>query len=642
MISDSLHELCTNGISVSSEWAKDPTREIEKVAADIYGKHPVSINPDLEYKTASDEELKRAAECGKWGNTQPSELFLRMYHDVLTTLEQDPLINVTSPSLTGSSGVMPLTIISALQDIIRHMANLIARAESEVFLATNYWLCSDSSTMITNALRELSRRSVARGKRVVVKMMYDRGNVKQAFHNHQPVGDKELDSPPVKIPHGDELPNVDIEVVNYHKPMLGTFHAKFMVVDRKIAVIGSNNIQDNANFEMLTHLEGPIVDSFYDMALLSWSNAMKPPLPMHSTPAASTSASSFDLPTHGAMFDAPDAFLKDPERAAHPGQELVREEHEKRGVVGERKPLLTEKDEHYDVDIAAEVQRMTSAMSRNPDETVVQSISRHLNTKKHIGFQGDAAEPEPGKEYTPYIPHPSHELFPMAMVNRKPWGPPNHKCVNTPQNAAFISALRNAQKTVFIQTPNLNAKRVIPEIIAAVKRGVRVTAAVCLGYNDSGELLPGQNGTNEMIANALYLSLTEEEKKNLDIYNYVAKDMTRPIHDSKKCRSCHIKLMIVDDHVGIIGSGNQDTQSWYQSQECNVMFDNATVCAAWLDGLHRNQNTFVFGAVDKADGCWKDANGNMAEGAIGIDPGRFSWARGMLGAIARVRGTGDF
>lgn len=30
---------------------------------------------------------------------------------------------------------------------------------------------------------------------------------------------------------------------------------------------------------MMTHMEGPIVDSFFDMALLSWDRALNPPLP---------------------------------------------------------------------------------------------------------------------------------------------------------------------------------------------------------------------------------------------------------------------------------------------------------------------------------------------------------------------------
>lgn len=36
----------------------------------------------------------------------------------------------------------------------------------------------------------------------------------------------------------------------------------------------------------------------------------------------------------------------------------------------------------------------------------------------------------------------------------------------------------------------------------------------------------------------------------------------KPIHNKFKKRSCHIKLMIVDGHIAIQGSGNQDTQSW--------------------------------------------------------------------------------
>jgi len=48
-----------------------------------------------------------------------------------------------------------------------------------VFLATNYWMDSDASRLITDALKELSRRAGERGEKAVVKMMYDRGNVNQ-------------------------------------------------------------------------------------------------------------------------------------------------------------------------------------------------------------------------------------------------------------------------------------------------------------------------------------------------------------------------------------------------------------------------------------------------------------------------------
>jgi hypothetical protein len=79
-----------------------------------------------------------------------------------------------------------------------------------------------------------------------------------------------------------------------------------MVVDRKIAILQSNNIQDNDNCEMMIQLEGPIVDSFYDMALISWHNELKPPLPCLQEPAAkegSGALPTFQTKSHAALFD---------------------------------------------------------------------------------------------------------------------------------------------------------------------------------------------------------------------------------------------------------------------------------------------------------------------------------------------------
>lgn len=103
--------------------------------------------------------------------------------------------------------------------------------------------------------------------------------------------------------------------------------------------------------------------------------------------------------------------------------------------------------------------------------------------------------------------------------------------------------------------------------------------------------------------------------------------------------------MIVDGHIAIQGSGNQDTQSYYHSQEVNVMLDSPLVCSVWLQGIRQNQNTHLYGKVSKTGaqaGCWVDEAGKQADGAIGPDAGRFAWAHGIRGAIARVQGTGGF
>jgi phosphatidylserine/phosphatidylglycerophosphate/cardiolipin synthase-like enzyme len=265
-ITDNTLRFCREPTSVSSEYAKDPTKTPGHHADQLYGKDQPAVTehrtPHLR-KSPTKEDISRARQCGNWGDSEPSELFLQCYHDALCSLEHDPLAGMISPSLMGSNGIVPLTIIAPLPDICRHMSNVIARAEHEVFLATNYWITSDASRLITDSLLELSKRAGERGQRIVVKIIYDRGNIKQVTKNHQPVSVEEYTGTAIKLPHPSEVPNLDMQVQNYHRPVLGTFHSKFMIVDRRVAIVQSNNIQDNDNLEMMTHLEGPIVDSLY-------------------------------------------------------------------------------------------------------------------------------------------------------------------------------------------------------------------------------------------------------------------------------------------------------------------------------------------------------------------------------------------
>lgn len=117
-ISDAFYQLFTSSQSVSSVLAQDPTLSPEDAWKKLYDHHarkpqgPHSIDQAGKYTPADDAGLRRAAECGKWGPTQPSQLFLQMYHDAINSLEENPAHGVVSPSLMGSCGVLPLTIIS--------------------------------------------------------------------------------------------------------------------------------------------------------------------------------------------------------------------------------------------------------------------------------------------------------------------------------------------------------------------------------------------------------------------------------------------------------------------------------------------------------------------------------------------------
>lgn len=127
-IPDSVYNFCRDPRSVSSLLATDPDLTPGEAAKKLY--HPDNFTvsegkPPTERIPASHEELRRAYECGKWGPTRPSELFLRIFHDSLGPLRHDPLMGVCSPSLLGSCGVLPLTVVAPLPDICRHMVSVV-------------------------------------------------------------------------------------------------------------------------------------------------------------------------------------------------------------------------------------------------------------------------------------------------------------------------------------------------------------------------------------------------------------------------------------------------------------------------------------------------------------------------------------
>jgi hypothetical protein len=343
--------------------------------------------------------------------------------------------------------------------------------------------------------------------------------------NHLHVPPSEYSSSKLEIPKPEDIPNIDLEVMNYHRPAVGTFHSKYMVVDRKFAVISSNNVQENDNLEMMNHLEGPIVNGLYDVCMISWHEAMKPPLPTlagsnidhRGSPDTFQDANFLKLFGDGGLF-LPSGSVE-PAPAHNPGSP------------------------NYDDSIAGEVHRMQSQFVPHNGKRHVDLVAEHINETHPDKHSASAPEPaSPDEYFTPFIPHPPHEPVAMAFVNRKPSGKPTNSSLHVPQNAAWLSAVRHARHRVFIQSPDVNASPLLPELLAAVRRGVEVEYWVCLGYNDSGELLPLQGGTNEMVSYKLHEELKsepEETRRKLKIGWYVAKDQDRVIHKKEKGRSCH-------------------------------------------------------------------------------------------------------
>jgi hypothetical protein len=83
MISDKVYKLCTSSESVSALLAQDPTLAPGDAWKQLYGGHLAGQKESestarVHRDTITQDDLKRALECGNWGPTQPSELFLRV------------------------------------------------------------------------------------------------------------------------------------------------------------------------------------------------------------------------------------------------------------------------------------------------------------------------------------------------------------------------------------------------------------------------------------------------------------------------------------------------------------------------------------------------------------------------------------
>jgi hypothetical protein len=83
MISDNVYKLCTSKESVSSLLAAEPNLAPGEAWKKLYGGHAAGEKESKATAKAqrdqiTPDDLKRALECGNWGPTQPSELFLRV------------------------------------------------------------------------------------------------------------------------------------------------------------------------------------------------------------------------------------------------------------------------------------------------------------------------------------------------------------------------------------------------------------------------------------------------------------------------------------------------------------------------------------------------------------------------------------
>jgi hypothetical protein len=401
----------------------------------------------------------------------------------------------------------------------------------------------------------------AREKRhVIVKLMIDYLTKASVAHSHTIL-------PPSKwghwnIPTSDELPFVSVEVSYYHRIIMGAFHSKFLVVDRKIALLNSNNIYDQPNLEMMVHYEGDIVNSFYDTFLISWSIPFQPDLvclreeaPVYQdfhfgTESTTITSIKGSLQQAGAQTQLQlQPYLSIEETETHPDESLsfssdeenpfsLREQrntsrHAFPNIVLEG---LAESQNSYSLDILikASTKIAGNIIGYDASPRSQHPLTMHLNKSFTSALATKTAQnlslaelENLSADFTPFFFHTPHQPVPIALVNRVPNGVSGHTDTVNPQDAVWLGAFRYAQKSIFIQSPTFNASPVIDGIITACRRGIKVTLWLDLGYNYLKEGWGTfQGGTNEHVMKKIYKQLRnggDGAEKNLETFWYIGK-----------------------------------------------------------------------------------------------------------------------
>lgn len=389
----------------------------------------------------------------------------------------------------------------------------------------------------------------------------------------------------------------------------------------------------------MVHLEGEIVHSFFEMALFSWYNALSPAL-TSLTQQLQSPQTEFRFGTDNQFVRCKQDLLAAQIEATH----TIRTQNFPNGMA-----------QHQNSPADAQRGMLESLLFPEGGLGKIFAVTKRLNTTLQPDTKATYEGHEEMSDFVPHIVHAPHRPFPIALMNRKPRGSLDYTDTNNPQDAAWLGGMRWAQKSIFIQTPTFNCLFSISEyistglisstappavegVLAAVRRGVEVTLYLDIGFNDAAEKLWKQGGTNETVVERMMAALQPQERQRLSIHWYTGKDMRRPINAARKQRNCHIKLCIIDEQVGMQGNGNADSQSWFHSQESNIMVDSSQICKEWRAAIESNQNTGLFGKVQD-DGIWRDpADGSLLESSQ-VQGGALGKLKGLKDTVRRATGN---
>lgn len=196
--------------------------------------------------------------------------------------------------------------------IYESLVPLLESTSHELILVTCFWARSKTLDTLNQVLRRLSEKAVRRGTdKIRVRLCFSSSSVFQKlFHKQATTGQTYPPSVWVTklgLPDPSELNGLDLTIKSIFILPFSVMHPKFILIDRKTAVLPSCNISWEEWFEGAVTLTGPVVEQFLKFYRTFWERREDAPttldapesvaVKLHDALMSSQLLSARDIPT---------------------------------------------------------------------------------------------------------------------------------------------------------------------------------------------------------------------------------------------------------------------------------------------------------------------------------------------------------
>jgi phosphatidylserine/phosphatidylglycerophosphate/cardiolipin synthase-like enzyme len=436
-----------------------------------------------------------------------------------TNGQDDPNYYSHDPRSLVSSSIVHSFTTGTGSAIYRSLAPLLESTNKELILVTCFWAKSLTLETLNDVLRRLSEKANRRGgEKIRVKLCFSSLSLFQKLFHSQSIEGQTYPSSvwvdKLGLPSPGELSGLDIQVKSVFLLPFSVMHPKFMIIDRQTVILPSCNISWEEWFEGAITFSGPVVNKFLEFYSKFWNRGALPPL----------------------------------ERS--------------------RRETSTEDDPFQD-----------------PHRGTQDFGHSHI-----ISQYVDASDSSESSEITTLFlpsPHRRNPQFSPFASSERLIVPP------TPLNTFILTLIGKADRSVRIQTPNITAPPVLSAILKALARGIDVRILTSESLMVLEQLVTAGTTTSRCVNKLImrYKKLlvavhkrtpTDEEAAiavprpgRLQISYFAPANGPRPRGaEGNEPQQSHLKMMIVDHNLLVLGSGNLDRASWFTSQELGVAFYN--------------------------------------------------------------------